>query len=230
MRPRRAPGGVARSSNLGAALLGRRSARAAAARGPRALPGLAAARHGRDMGAPSRGALAQSRSGASRRGRPVPPWTMDGIAEAGALMGTAADLLRLARAVARPPAGALGPGGARPGGPAVRGSRGAAGREWDRGSGIGPRLADLAPRDGPRPSGTTAGTGPGRELACRTDPHSVAVVPEVPAGAARPSRVCWGSRGVGLPVSARLRKVVEKMAGGRRPRSRELDQLPDRPS
>ncbi len=109
LRPR-APGGRARYSNLGAALLGAALARRAGT----SYEGLVRERVLGPLGMDEtwvhlpetlRPRLAQ---GHSRRGRPVPRWDLGAFAGAGALLGSAADLLRLAAAVARPPDSRLG--------------------------------------------------------------------------------------------------------------------------
>jgi CubicO group peptidase (beta-lactamase class C family) len=108
-RPR-APGGRARYSNLGAALLGAALARRAGASYEGLVRGRVLAPLGMDetwvdLPEALRPRLAQ---GHSRRGRPVPRWNMASFAGAGALVGSAADLLQLAAAVARPPDSRLG--------------------------------------------------------------------------------------------------------------------------
>lgn len=97
LRPR-APGGRARYSNLGAALLGAALARRegtsyeALVRG-RVLGPLGMGETWVDLP----GALRPRRApGHSRGGRPVPAWDLGVFAGAGALVGSAADLLRLA--------------------------------------------------------------------------------------------------------------------------------------
>jgi CubicO group peptidase (beta-lactamase class C family) len=150
VRPRRAPGGAARYSNLGAALLGMALCRRAGSGYEDLVRSRVLAPLGMDETGvhPPAALLPRVAQGHSRRGRPVPPWTMDGIAGAGALMGTAADLLRLARAVARPPDSRLGRAIARSLAPRAR---------MGPGLRVGLGWMISRRRDGPQPSGTTAG-------------------------------------------------------------------------
>ncbi len=109
LRPR-APGGRARYSNLGAALLGAALAR----REGTSYETLARRRVLVPLGMDDTWvelpeALGPRRArGHSRLGRPVLAWDMGTFAGAGALVGSAADLLRRGAAVARPPDSRLG--------------------------------------------------------------------------------------------------------------------------
>jgi CubicO group peptidase (beta-lactamase class C family) len=183
LRPR-SPGGRARYSNLAAALLGAALAR----RDGISYEALARRRVLAPLGMDDTwveppNALGPRRTrGHSRRGRPVPAWEMRTFAGAGALVGSAADLLRLTAAVARPPDSRLGraiaaslaprarlaPGlqvglgwmlrRRRGGSPAVwhGGATGAFGLPWPSSPRPRPRRSRWRPRHG-RPTGSPCG-------------------------------------------------------------------------
>jgi CubicO group peptidase (beta-lactamase class C family) len=110
IRPRRAPGRRARYSNLGAALLGN----ALAHRAGTDYESLVRARVLGPLGMddtwvhPPDHLRDRVVGGHTRRGRPTPRWDLPAYAGAGALSSSAADLLRLAAAVVRPPDSRLG--------------------------------------------------------------------------------------------------------------------------
>jgi CubicO group peptidase (beta-lactamase class C family) len=188
VRPR-APGGRARYSNLGAALLGLALCRVAgtgyeALARERVLGPLGMDETWVHPPAPLDERMA---GGHSRRGRPVPRWTVEGVAGAGALVGTAADLLRLGAAAARPPRSRLGRAIAASLAPRARMGRGVE-------VGLGWMLSRR--RGGPPAAWHGGGTGGARTM--------LAVAPQAGAAAAALATSARSVAGLGMWLLERL--------------------------